>query len=358
MPDASDNALVDLRWMATRGGVGRIGEHLVAGMREVGEPPFGVTLWGDEELLASRPPWCDVASSRFIGNELAGQRQSAALPPHRGAVYTHQIRPLRDWRSISFVHDTIQLTTSAGLKRVAVRTFLRTVVSRSHTVATISEHSRHAISAEFGRPVSDIVRVVLPMDGALAARVRARRRALGTAGEDLLYVGRVDPNKNVDGLLSAFARSGADGRRRLHLFGADEAQRVALLATAASLGLRNLEIATERSDDGLVDAYARAAAVVVPSLVEGWGFPSFEAIACGIPVIASHGGALPEQAAYAVAPFELVDVSAPDALARAIADAETRTAEQMDADSHAALDGAPTNADLARDVLDLLERVR
>jgi len=44
----------------------------------------------------------------------------------------------------------------------------------------------------------------------------------------------------------------------------------------------------------LARQYSRAEIAVVPSLYEGFGLPASEAMACGVPVIASSGGALPE----------------------------------------------------------------
>jgi glycosyltransferase involved in cell wall biosynthesis len=52
---------------------------------------------------------------------------------------------------------------------------------------------------------------------------------------------------------------------------------------------------TGRIDNGsFVRCYARASLAVVPSLYEGFGLPAGEAMACGVPVISTSGGALPE----------------------------------------------------------------
>ena len=67
--------------------------------------------------------------------------------------------------------------------------------------------------------------------------------------------------------------------------------------------------------DELVEYYSRAEIAVVPSLYEGFGFPAAEAMSCGIPVIASSGGALPEVVGEA---GMLVPPGDADALASAI----------------------------------------
>jgi glycosyltransferase involved in cell wall biosynthesis len=79
------------------------------------------------------------------------------------------------------------------------------------------------------------------------------------------------------------------------------------------------------SADEFRDLYARSALAVVPSEYEGFGLPAGEAMACGIPLISTDGGALPEVVGDA---GRIVPARDPEALARAIAelllDAETR----------------------------------
>jgi glycosyltransferase involved in cell wall biosynthesis len=48
------------------------------------------------------------------------------------------------------------------------------------------------------------------------------------------------------------------------------------------------------SDDELAGLYAEAQVAVVPSLYEGFSLPAIEAMACGVPLVATTGGALPE----------------------------------------------------------------
>jgi glycosyltransferase involved in cell wall biosynthesis len=85
--------------------------------------------------------------------------------------------------------------------------------------------------------------------------------------------------------------------------------------------VRELGIAPRVEFTGRIDAaelvrhYARAAAAVIPSLYEGFGLPAGEAMACGVPVISTTGGALPEVVGDAGL---LVPPADPAALAAAI----------------------------------------
>ncbi|WP_300667588.1 glycosyltransferase family 4 protein [Desulfoluna sp.] len=78
-----------------------------------------------------------------------------------------------------------------------------------------------------------------------------------------------------------------------------------------SLGLSEVVEFTGRvSDERLVEEYARASVAVVPSLYEGFGLPVGEAMACGVPVVCTDGGALSEVAGDAARIVPAGDVSA------------------------------------------------
>ena len=61
-------------------------------------------------------------------------------------------------------------------------------------------------------------------------------------------------------------------------------------------------------DDDLVFLYSRATALVLPSLMEGFGLPAVEAMACGTPVVSSSAGSLPEVVGDAGVYFDPTDV--------------------------------------------------
>lgn len=90
------------------------------------------------------------------------------------------------------------------------------------------------------------------------------------------------------------------------------------LTMVQELGLEDMVTFTGRiDDDELVACYSASEIAVVPSLYEGFGFPATEAMACGIPVIASNAGALPEL----LGPDTKVGISVPPADPEALAEA-------------------------------------
>ncbi len=73
------------------------------------------------------------------------------------------------------------------------------------------------------------------------------------------------------------------------------------------------------SDERIVELYAEAEVAVVPSLYEGFSLPAIEAMACGVPLVATTGGALPEVVGRHDETGVLVPPADPGALATAIA---------------------------------------
>jgi glycosyltransferase involved in cell wall biosynthesis len=164
------------------------------------------------------------------------------------------------------------------------------------------------VGPEFARPLPP---------GAVAA-VTAR---YGLRSPYCLFVGNLEPRKNLPGLIAAFALV----RRRLA--SATPPPQLVLVGTRAWLhssifhavedyGLRNDVVFTEYVPIGDLPAlYAGAACFVFPSLYEGFGLPILEAMAAGTPVIAARAGSIPEVAGDAAL---LVDARVPAELATAI----------------------------------------
>jgi D-inositol-3-phosphate glycosyltransferase len=105
---------------------------------------------------------------------------------------------------------------------------------------------------------------------------------------DVLFVGRLGPEKGPAVLLRALARLAAP--RRVVLFGVGRER--SLLERLAAETESDVELRGYQDNDSLPDWYRRARVVVVPSYYESQGLSAAEAIACGTPVIASGVGGL------------------------------------------------------------------
>ena len=129
-----------------------------------------------------------------------------------------------------------------------------------------------------------------------------------------LYIGRQDPYKNLQRLISAFAAMPNYHKYQLWIAGTTDARYTPLLiALIDKLGITSyvkfLDYVTYSQLPLIING---AIALVFPSLWEGFGFPVLEAMACGTPVITSNLSSLPEvagEAALLVNPYSSEEIS-------------------------------------------------
>jgi len=128
-----------------------------------------------------------------------------------------------------------------------------------------------------------------------AEEVAAHRERLGLPERFILFVGTIEPRKNLPVLLKAFARIWEGLRVPLVVVGREGWLHEAVFQTRDLLGLGD-EVMFVGPVDGeqLVYYYNCAACLVLPSLYEGFGLPVLEAMACGTPVVTSNVSSLPE----------------------------------------------------------------
>jgi glycosyltransferase involved in cell wall biosynthesis len=155
--------------------------------------------------------------------------------------------------------------------------------------------------------------------------IAAAKTRYGIGGDYLLYLGTLQPRKNLVRLVEAFARlKPLTAGLRLVLAGKKGWLYDDLFARVEALGLEDCVLFTGYvTDDDKASLLSGARALVYPSLYEGFGFPVLEAMACGTPVLTSNVSSLPEvagDAALLVDPLD-VDVIA-EGMSRLITDDE------------------------------------
>jgi glycosyltransferase involved in cell wall biosynthesis len=195
----------------------------------------------------------------------------------------------------------------------------------------VSEATRTEILTRYRLPPGRVV--VIPEAAALQfappapAALAAARARYALDRPYVLFVGFLEPKKNLGALLEAVARlrrDGAWGGTELVVVGArgwgpDPAQRVRTLGLDDSV-----RFIGPAPDADLPALYGGALAFAFPSLWEGFGLPVLEAMAAGAPVVASNRGALPEVTAGAALLVEPAPGPLAAALEQILADSALR----------------------------------
>jgi glycosyltransferase involved in cell wall biosynthesis len=250
--------------------------------------------------------------------------------------YPNSIGPLASpCRYVVTIHDmTLSLLPRyhTWRKRLLVRPLIPLVARRAARVITVSEHARADIVRLLGIPAERVVAIpeaAAPNFRAAApaeqARVRERYRL---PGPYLLYVGTIEPRKNLARLLRAWHRLWRRGAipHQLVLVGGRGWRDGAIYRAIRSIDCGDaLRLAGYVPTADLPGLYTAADAFAFPSLAEGFGLPVIEAMACGTPTLISTARALQELAggaALAVDPYD--ERAIEDGLERLLNDAALR----------------------------------
>jgi len=158
-------------------------------------------------------------------------------------------------------------------------------------VITVSKVSAEAIEEAYGVPRSEI-RVVY--NGVDTDNFRPSGNGRSNKGKRLIFVGNTeDRKKGMLYLLQALAKLPEDitltcvnGGAPRHLYAQEQVDRLGIGHRVNFTGRLPVEEVAEK--------YREADIGVVPSLFEGFGLPAAEAMASGLPVVSTNGGALPE----------------------------------------------------------------
>ncbi len=228
-------------------------------------------------------------------------------------------------RLVVTMHDTLALAhpelvfpTRRG--RLAWLLKEHAAVRLADRIVTVSETSRRDLQAWFRLP-ADRLRVITegadpvfrPETSPRESDRVLRKYAIPSDARYLLYVGGLSPHKNLPRLIEAFSRIAAPGvflvlvgdlKDVFHTHSPRSCPPIARGGVSGRVLLPGFV-----PDAELMSLYTRAEALVQPSLMEGFGLPAVEAMACGTPVISSRAGSLPEVIGDAGLFFDPTDVA-------------------------------------------------
>jgi glycosyltransferase involved in cell wall biosynthesis len=234
-------------------------------------------------------------------------------------------------RSVVTIHDLSFFRyprTLPSYRRIYLKAATRLAIRQADRVVAVSHHTAQELADLIGvesdridvvhNGVDDIFRPAPPDE------VERFRRQHGLPDRFILFLGTLEPRKNIGVLIRAYAQwqraegafSIAASDTKLVIAGGKGWYFENLFALTSSLGLED-----DVLFPGFVPAsdlpwwYRAAACFVYPSIYEGFGLPVLEAMACGTPVIVSSASSLPEVAGDAALIVDPLDV---DALTEAI----------------------------------------
>ena len=176
----------------------------------------------------------------------------------------------------------------------------RRLVHSLDRIVAATEHERQLLRQLFRVSPQKVAVIPLGVDlGRFEPRSRAEARAalgLSQTARIVLAVGRIEPLKGFDILVRAIAEMTHREDVRLILVGGDaraSVERARLLAVAAEVGVSDrVDLVGAVPHERLAQYYSAADVVAMPSFYESFGLVAIEAMACGVPVVASRVGGL------------------------------------------------------------------
>ena len=290
-----------------------------------GRPPASVRL--RRSWLPMRKP-----SMRVAWEQLA---LPALLRRHRPDVLLAPLNVmpiLAGCRTVVVVHDLafLRMRTHRSGRRNYLAHMTRLSVRRASHVVTVSEFTRREVIELLGAPASKVTAIPNGLGSQFAPRpteqLDAFRERTNLPKQYLLFVGTLEPRKNLAGLFQAYAAAREQIGMPLVVVGAKGWMTDPIFETVRQLKLGDhVRFEGFVSDAELPLYYAAATALAYPSLYEGFGLPPLEGMASGVPVVTSTGSSLVEvvgEAALLVAPGDTVGLSR--ALVRVATDADLR----------------------------------
>lgn len=288
--------------------------HLLQALPDV-DPAFTYTaLMGDQAALqprsqmrVRRTPWSTENPLRRVLWEQIMQ-PAALWRLHPDLVHAlafvapvlNRVPTVVTVYDLSFVHYPGALPAA---RRLYLRLLTRHSCQRARRIIAISDSTARDLVATLGL-ASDKIDVAAPGVGEQFyplpdAEIEAFRQRYELPERFLLFVGTLEPRKNLPMLLRAYAQLPASDRAAVHLIlaGGKGWMYEDVFRTIEEEGLGDtVHLPGYVNADTLPLWYNAAEALVFPSLFEGFGLPILEAMACGTPVLVSNVSSLPEAA--------------------------------------------------------------
>ncbi|MFC1938364.1 glycosyltransferase family 4 protein [Chloroflexota bacterium] len=196
------------------------------------------------------------------------------------------------------------------------RYFMPRILKKVDMVITVSESTKRDLMKYMSVPETKIKTIYQGVDTEMykvlpLSNIESIRRKYQLDFPYILYVGNIEPKKNIPTLLKAFSAVCQESRNnyRLVIVGKKLWKYQPTLNTVRALNLQDKVIFLGYvPENDLPGIYNAASLFVFPSIYEGFGRPLLEAMMCGVPVITSNSSSMPEvvgDAGITVDPYDV-----------------------------------------------------
>jgi N-acetylgalactosamine-N,N'-diacetylbacillosaminyl-diphospho-undecaprenol 4-alpha-N-acetylgalactosaminyltransferase len=258
-----------------------------------------LALLDDEPRAYDVPEWVEVhqldAQFRLLPSLTQFRALVGRLSPDSTLSFLTRANVANAWAMAGrgrpwLISERVNTSAHLGSARAA-KAMVRMVYPRAAHVIAVSDGVVDDLAANFGVARARMSAIANPVDHGRIAELAAGQPSFTPAGPYIVAAGRLMPNKNFPLLLRAYAR--AAPQERLVILG-EGPERGALEALAASLGIADMV-----DMPGFVAnpfaVVARAEAYAMPSNAEGFPNGLVEAMACGLPVVATNCASGPSE---------------------------------------------------------------
>jgi len=266
--------------------------------------------------------------------------------------------------AVTLIHDMVLKAYPETMRtktRVALAMSLRSSIRRAGYIFTISEFSKSEIVKYMKVKPEKIGVLPLGIDhkryhtSYSGEQIAATLKKYGIDKPYFLYVGTLEPRKNIGAILDAYAQLRKRGGEcpELVLSGGKGWKYESIFEKIEQLGLGDsIHVTGYLEEEEVPHLMGGAIAFLFPSLYEGFGLPPLEAMACGTPVIVSDRASLPEVVGDAGITVDALDgVALADAMLSLANDEQLRAEYAQKGIERAALFTWDRAAETLRDAL-------
>jgi glycosyltransferase involved in cell wall biosynthesis len=275
--------------------------------RLVDNPEIDLCLIGDKDKIHQYFPNIDNiknfrASIYSLKEQIFFPSRDSNLGLFHFPHYNAPIKHLKN--SIVVIHDLIHLDSEEFNKphyRIYAKTLIQQIVNKARAIITVSEYTKKRLMEEFKTTKNNIYLIHNGINRdifypASLKEIRDFRKKYQLPERYFLVVGIGKKHKNLDGLILALKKLWKQELLNIPLVVAGTNQKIPeYVKELITDDIKNRIIFLPFiPKDQLRILYSSAFLFIMPSKLEGFGFPLLEAMACGVPTISSNRASLPE----------------------------------------------------------------